>query len=162
MKILRKSMVFAFFLVKVTTQHLTEIAGLIDDGRLRIRGCAVLLLAQAREAHLMLEGVRPRPKGKIVLSVGRPTGRWVVDSADQAADRSARSVTHDPIVKARAPRSDCAAKANATTWAVVREIQGSDVDTLAGIARALQARGVKTPPGRSEWQAVRVSRILVT
>jgi NADPH:quinone reductase-like Zn-dependent oxidoreductase len=59
----------AFFLVKVTTQHLTEIAGLIDDG-LRIWVGAVLPLADAREAHLMLEGARPRPKGKIVLSVG--------------------------------------------------------------------------------------------
>ena len=59
----------AFFLVEVTTQQLDEIARLIDDG-LRVRVGAVLPLADAREAHLMLEGVRPRPKGKIVLSVG--------------------------------------------------------------------------------------------
>jgi hypothetical protein len=31
---------------------------------------AVLPLADAREAHLMLERVRPPPKGKIVLAVG--------------------------------------------------------------------------------------------
>jgi NADPH:quinone reductase-like Zn-dependent oxidoreductase len=60
----------AFFLVKVTTQHLTEIASLIDDGKLRVRVGAVLPLTDAREAHLMLEGVRPHPRGKIVLSVG--------------------------------------------------------------------------------------------
>jgi hypothetical protein len=30
----------------------------------------VLPLADAREAHFLLEGVRPRPKGKIVLAVG--------------------------------------------------------------------------------------------
>lgn len=58
----------AFFLVNVTTRRLTEIAGLIDRG-LRTRVGAVLPLADAREAHLMLEGARPRPKGKIVLSV---------------------------------------------------------------------------------------------
>lgn len=58
----------AFFLVNVTTRRLTEIAGLIDCG-LRTRVGAVLPLADAREAHLMLEGARPRPKGKIVLSV---------------------------------------------------------------------------------------------
>ncbi len=58
----------AFFLVNVTTRRLTEIAGLIDSG-LRTRVGAVLPLADAREAHLMLEGARPRPKGKIVLSV---------------------------------------------------------------------------------------------
>jgi NADPH:quinone reductase-like Zn-dependent oxidoreductase len=59
-----------FFLVKVTTRHLTEIAHLIDSGALRTRVGAVLPLADAREAHLMLEGMRSRPKGKIVLSVG--------------------------------------------------------------------------------------------
>jgi NADPH:quinone reductase-like Zn-dependent oxidoreductase len=58
----------AFFLVNVTSSRLAEIAGLIDGG-LRVRVGAVLPLAEAREAHLMLEGIRPRPKGKIVLSV---------------------------------------------------------------------------------------------
>ena len=60
----------AFFLVNVTSQHLAEVAGLIDSGKLRTRVGAVLPLAEAREAHLMLEGARPQPKGKIVLSVG--------------------------------------------------------------------------------------------
>ena len=59
----------AFFLVKVTTQDLAQIASLIDAGNLRTRVGAVLPLADAREAHLMLEGERPRPKGKIVLAV---------------------------------------------------------------------------------------------
>ena len=58
----------AFFLVKVTTEALAEIASLIDDGKLRTRVGAVLPLADARQAHLMLEGLRPHPKGKIVLS----------------------------------------------------------------------------------------------
>ena len=59
----------AFFLVKVTTQGLEQIASLIDGGNLGTRVGAVLRLADAREAHFMLEGVRPRPKGKIVLAV---------------------------------------------------------------------------------------------
>jgi NADPH:quinone reductase-like Zn-dependent oxidoreductase len=59
----------AFFLVNVTTQYLAEIAGLIDSGKLRTRVGAVLPLAEAREAHLMLERIRPQPKGKIVLTV---------------------------------------------------------------------------------------------
>jgi NADPH:quinone reductase-like Zn-dependent oxidoreductase len=57
-------------LVDVKRQYLAEIAKLIDDGKLRTHVGAVLPLADAREAHLMLEGVRPRPKGKIVLKVG--------------------------------------------------------------------------------------------
>jgi NADPH:quinone reductase-like Zn-dependent oxidoreductase len=59
-----------FFLVKVTTRHLTEIAELLDSGALRTRVGTVLPLAEAREAHLMLEGIRRAPKGKIILAVG--------------------------------------------------------------------------------------------
>lgn len=59
-----------FFLVNVTSRYLTEIARLVDGGKLRTQVGAVLPLADAREAHLMLERVRPQPKGKIVLAVG--------------------------------------------------------------------------------------------
>jgi NADPH:quinone reductase-like Zn-dependent oxidoreductase len=59
----------AFFLVNVTSRHLAEIAALVDEGKLRARVGAVLPLADAREAHLMLEHLRPQPKGKIVLTV---------------------------------------------------------------------------------------------
>jgi NADPH:quinone reductase-like Zn-dependent oxidoreductase len=60
----------SFFLVDVTSQYLTMIARLIDSEKLRTNVGAVLPLADAREAHLMLEHVRPQPKGKIVLDVG--------------------------------------------------------------------------------------------
>ena len=59
----------AFFLVNVTSQYLAQIARLVDGGKLKTRVGAVLPFADAREAHFMLEGVRPRPKGKIVLAV---------------------------------------------------------------------------------------------
>jgi NADPH:quinone reductase-like Zn-dependent oxidoreductase len=58
-----------FFLVNVTSQYLTEIARLVDSGKLRTKVGAVLPLADAREAHFMLEHVRPQPKGKIVLAL---------------------------------------------------------------------------------------------
>jgi NADPH:quinone reductase-like Zn-dependent oxidoreductase len=60
----------AFFLVDVTSQCLAKIAGLVDGGELKTRVGAVLPLADARGAHEMLEGLRPQPKGKIVLTVG--------------------------------------------------------------------------------------------
>jgi NADPH:quinone reductase-like Zn-dependent oxidoreductase len=59
----------AFFLVNVTSHYLAEIAGLFDGGELRTHVGAVLPLSDAREAHFMLERVRPQPKGKIVLTV---------------------------------------------------------------------------------------------
>ena len=61
---------------------------------------------------------------------------------------------------ARATRSAYAAKANATTKVVIADIQRSGISTLAGIAKILEARGVKTPAGRSTWQPVQVSRLL--
>lgn len=65
---LRHGVEAAFFLVKVTSDDLAEIARLIDDGKLRTGVGAVLSLAGARQAHLMLEGQRPHPRGKIVLA----------------------------------------------------------------------------------------------
>jgi len=59
----------AFFLVNVTAKNLTEISGLIDTGELRTRVGTVIPLGEAREVHFMLEGIRPVPKGKIVLAV---------------------------------------------------------------------------------------------
>jgi NADPH:quinone reductase-like Zn-dependent oxidoreductase len=58
----------AFFLVSVTSDYLAKIARLIDAGELRTKPVMVLPLADAREAHLMLERVRPQPKAKIVLA----------------------------------------------------------------------------------------------
>jgi hypothetical protein len=52
-----------------------------------------------------------------------------------------------------------ATKANATTRAVA-EIQRTGHTTLAAIARELEARGVRTPAGRSTWQPMQVSRLL--
>jgi NADPH:quinone reductase-like Zn-dependent oxidoreductase len=59
-----------FFLVNVTSKYLADIAALIDGGQLRTHVGATLPLADARETHLMLEHLRPQPKGKIVLTVG--------------------------------------------------------------------------------------------
>lgn len=58
-----------FFLVNVTSRQLTEIAELIDRRELRTRVGKVLPVADAREAHLVLEGRHPPQPGKIVLAV---------------------------------------------------------------------------------------------
>jgi NADPH:quinone reductase-like Zn-dependent oxidoreductase len=58
----------AFFLVQVTSRALADLAGLIDGGKLKTHVGAMLPMADAREAHLMLEHLRPQPKGKIVLA----------------------------------------------------------------------------------------------
>ena len=62
--------------------------------------------------------------------------------------------------KARAARTVRRAKANATTKVVVEDIRRSGVETLAGIAKVLEARGVRTPAGSIDMAAVQVSRLL--
>jgi hypothetical protein len=52
--------------------------------------------------------------------------------------------------KARAARTARRARANATTKVVAEDIRRSGVVTLAGIAKVLEARGVRTPAGPSD------------
>jgi DNA invertase Pin-like site-specific DNA recombinase len=66
----------------------------------------------------------------------------------------------ETIGKARAARSEQASKANATTRAVIAEIQRTGAATLKAIAQELEARGVRTPAGRDRWDAKQVSRLL--
>jgi DNA invertase Pin-like site-specific DNA recombinase len=44
--------------------------------------------------------------------------------------------------------------------ATISELQAAGVTSLAGIAAALNDRGIPTATGRGTWQAVQVSRVL--
>lgn len=57
-----------FMLVEVSTEDLAVIADLLDAQRLLVRIGQVLSLGEARQAHEMLEGLRPLPAGKLVLN----------------------------------------------------------------------------------------------
>lgn len=65
------SVTAAFFLVGVTTERLRQIADLLAAGKIVTQVGSVLDLPDARIAHEMLEGMRTRPRGKIVLKVAR-------------------------------------------------------------------------------------------
>jgi NADPH:quinone reductase-like Zn-dependent oxidoreductase len=56
-----------FILVDVNTADLEAVANLLDAQQLVVRIGQVLPLGDARQAHGMLEGLRPRPAGKVVL-----------------------------------------------------------------------------------------------
>lgn len=58
-----------FFLVAVNTAELVDIAAAIDTGELKQNIGLILPLSEAVTAHEILEGQRPRPKGKVVLKV---------------------------------------------------------------------------------------------
>lgn len=57
------------FLVHVDTARLNEIAAMVDAGALSTNVGCVLPLTDAVAAHEMLAGVRPHPRGKIVLAL---------------------------------------------------------------------------------------------
>jgi NADPH:quinone reductase-like Zn-dependent oxidoreductase len=59
-----------FILVQVTRQALVELGALAAIGRLTPRLGPTLPLSKARLAHEMLEGIAPRPVGKMVLQPG--------------------------------------------------------------------------------------------
>lgn len=95
------------------------------------------------------EARRISKRTKAALQAAKARGRKL------GSPIAAKTVAH-----ARAARSIYATKANATTLAVIREVQKSGIASLIGIARTLEARGVKTPRGHSQWQPVQVSRLL--
>jgi NADPH:quinone reductase-like Zn-dependent oxidoreductase len=63
----KRSVHAGFILVDVAKPALTEIAKLVDEGKLKVEVGQVLPLDQLRVAHEMMEGMRPRPKGKLVI-----------------------------------------------------------------------------------------------
>jgi hypothetical protein len=65
------------------------------------------------------------------------------------------------IAVARAARSAKRDSANATLRCAIDGIQRSGVSTLAGIAAALDSRGVRTPAGKTTWHRVQVARLLI-
>ncbi|MCV9960295.1 NADP-dependent oxidoreductase [Pararhizobium sp. BT-229] len=56
-----------FFLVDVSTETLERITAWLSEGLLKVNVGATLPFDRAKDAHLMLEGKVPGPKGKIVL-----------------------------------------------------------------------------------------------
>ncbi|SEH63672.1 NADPH:quinone reductase [Rhizobium tibeticum] len=63
----RHEVTAGFFLVDVSTESLRRISDLLNENALEVNVGLTLPFEQARDAHLMLEGQLPQPKGKIVL-----------------------------------------------------------------------------------------------
>lgn len=95
------------------------------------------------------EARRISERTKAALAAAKARGRKLGTAGD--------AITAE---RAREARSTYAAKANEGSRAIIADIQAAGVSTLRGIAKALQARGVKTPAGRAEWQPVQVQRLL--
>ena len=64
------------------------------------------------------------------------------------------------IAAARASRSAKRHGANAAARSAIATIQRGGIVTLGGIARALEARGIRTPGGGLTWRRVQVARLV--
>ena len=58
-----------YFLTQVNTASLNSITALVEAGTLTTRLGAILQLSEVRLAHEVLDGIRQRPNGKIVLHI---------------------------------------------------------------------------------------------
>lgn len=59
-----------FFLVSVGSESLLVIAKLIDDGSVKTRVAPLFEIEQVVSIHEILDGIRPRPRGKMVIKMG--------------------------------------------------------------------------------------------
>jgi NADPH:quinone reductase-like Zn-dependent oxidoreductase len=58
-----------FFLVDVSTAALSTIASLLNEGKVKTHVGPVFELERAAEVHEILDGIRPRPAGKMIISM---------------------------------------------------------------------------------------------
>src|SRR5260370_37288581 len=87
---------------------------------------------------------------------GRPSlasrlSRAAVAAAKRGGRKRGTAGSVETAARARAARSEQANKANATTRAVIAEIQRAGKTTLAAIAQELEGRGVRHPAGADPW-----------
>ena len=64
----RRGVRAVFVLVRVTSAALSQIASMVETGKLTSRLGPLLRPSDARRAHEMLDGIVPREPGKIVLT----------------------------------------------------------------------------------------------
>jgi DNA invertase Pin-like site-specific DNA recombinase len=105
-----------------------------------------------------------------ILSAVAEHEREMISQRTRAALAAAKSrgvqLGNRSNIKVAQARSRAARMAQADQFAsnilpVILQIRGAGVQTLKGIADALNARGLRTPRG-GEWQAIQVKRIVAS
>lgn len=86
--------------------------------------------------------------------------RAALQAAKARGKKLGSPVARETIAAARAALSAQTAARSAGTRQIVADIKASGIDTLTGIAKALQARGIKTPRGSGVWHPAQVARLL--
>jgi DNA invertase Pin-like site-specific DNA recombinase len=110
-----------------------------------------MLRQMASVAELEAGLISSRTKAALAAAKARGTKLGGVRSTKLTDD--ARSMGRNVITKRATEKA-------ADYAPVIREIQAAGVTSLAGIAAALNERGIPTVSGQGAWQAVQVSRVL--
>jgi len=124
------------------------IANLMDAG-IEFRACDHRLTLHILAAEAEDERRRISERTKAALQAAKARGV-----------KLGSPIAVETVVAARAARSRYSANANATTRAIIADIQRSGVSSLVEIGKALEARGVRTPRGHTKWRPVQVWRLL--
>ena len=98
----------------------------------------------------------------------RPAASGGLSERTKAALRAARArgvklgspKSAETIAAARDARSRYARSAARPIKMIFADIQRAGVTSLSDIAKALQARGIRTPAGKTNWHAGQVARLL--
>ena len=104
----------------------------------------------------------------ILAAVAEHEARMISDrtKASLAAAKARGTVLGSPVARetvhvAREARSVQAKAQAQNVAAIIRDIERAGVTKLSHIAKALEARGIKTPRGSTSWQAAQVSRVMM-
>lgn len=132
-----------------------------------------------RDAEYLLKLVRIYPQIKLAdnpnvdpmmygfLAVMAENERRLISKRTKAALQAAKARgvklgspnATETVAIARARKSEKAKTKAQNLAAIIADIEKAGVSTLAGIAAALQARGVKTPRGHDTWHPATVSQV---
>lgn len=103
------------------------------------------------------EAERISTRTKAALAAAKARGKVLGGFRGVAPTEAHREAA---VAASVASRKDAAERRAADVLPTIRELQAAGTTSLGGIARELTRRGVPTPRGAGEWQAVQVQRTL--
>jgi len=118
-----------------------------------IEGPTGRFMLQQMASVAELEAGMISARTKAALAAAKARGQKLGGVRSTKLTNEARAMGRSVIVKRATDKA-------ADYAPVIRELQAAGITSLAGIAAALNERGIPTASGQGTWQAVQVSRVL--
>jgi DNA invertase Pin-like site-specific DNA recombinase len=110
-------------------------------------------MLQQMAAVAELEAGMISARTKAALAAAKARGKKLGGARSTKLTDEARAVGRAVIAKRAVDKA-------ADYASIIRELQANGIRSLAGIAAALNERGIPTASGQGTWQAVQVGRVL--